>query len=79
MSFLKLFAKKKSPIQRIATQSVTDTIARAMEQADRMERVVIIYETVEGEKSPGGMLVQEDTTFPAINWMLDQAKKWVIE
>jgi hypothetical protein len=79
MKILKLFSKKKPQITRIASKSVTDTIARAMEEADRIKVIVIVYETLDGDDSPGGLLLQDDVEFSTINWLLDQAKKWVIE
>jgi hypothetical protein len=77
-AMLSLFQKKKE-WKRLASKSVTETLARAMECADDMDLVVVIYQTKEGCKSPGGVFIQEDTTFSSINWMLDQAKRWILE
>jgi hypothetical protein len=77
---LSLFKKKKEwKADRLASKIVTETLARAMECADDMDLVVVIYQTNEGCKSPGGVFIQEDTTFSSINWMLDQAKRWILE
>lgn len=56
---------------RLATRDVTDTIAHAMEHADEMKTVVILYETKEGVEHPGGMIIQEDITVSKVSWMLD--------
>ena len=76
---LNLFRKKKWKADRIANKSVTEVLARAMEHADRMRTVVVVYDTPEDSDIAGGVIIQEDTTFSSINWMLDQAKKWIIE
>lgn len=62
--------------------SVTDTLMRAMEKADRMRTVVVVYDTTdEYEKEhglTGGVIVQDDTKVSVINWMIDQAKRWLL-
>ena len=73
-----LFKKKQWKADRLASKSVTDVLAKAMESADKMRTVVVIYDTPEDCDSPGGVFIQEDTTFSSINWMLDQAKKWIL-
>jgi len=58
---------------------VTDTIAKAMENADRMKTVIIIYETYEdNKKSSGGILTQENATLSQMNWLIDMAKWWLL-
>ena len=62
--------------------SVTDTLMRAMEKADRMRTVVVVYDTTdEYEKehgTTGGVIVQDDVKVSTINWMIDQAKRWLL-
>jgi len=62
--------------------SVTDTLMRAMEHADRMRTVVVVYDTTdEYEKEhgcSGGVIVQNDTKVSSINWMIDQTKRWLL-
>jgi len=66
-----------------STTSATDTLMKAMEKAERMRTVVIVYDTTdEYEKEhgvTGGVIVQEDVKCSAINWMIDQAKRWLLE
>jgi hypothetical protein len=65
-----------------AGQSATDTLMKAMEKADRMRTVVVVYDTTdEFEKDTGitgGVIVQDDTKVSSINWMIDQAKRWLL-
>jgi len=57
---------------------VTDTIAKAMELAEKMKTVVIIYETYEdNEETSGGVLTQDGATLSQMNWLLDVAKAWL--
>lgn len=66
--------------ERIECQkSVTDTLMKAMEKADDMKQVIVIYETHEDNKSAsGGIFTQDEMTLSKINWLLDMGKKWVI-
>lgn len=58
---------------------VTDTIAKAMENADKMKTVIIIYETYEDNKtSTGGVLTQENASLSQMNWLIDMAKWWLL-
>jgi hypothetical protein len=69
--------------QRIASKSVTDSIAKAMENADKMKKCVIIYEVTEeieaAENITYGVIVPEDQTLEAINYLLDVGKRWVFD
>jgi hypothetical protein len=73
------FSRKTPRPVFLASKSVTDTIATAMENADKMKTVLIIYESKDGEDVPGGILVQDDVSFSSLNWLVDQAKRWIIE
>jgi hypothetical protein len=67
-------------MKRIASKTVTDTLALAMEGADQMKNVVVLYETIEAEdkeKPAFGMYVNEDVTLETFNYMLDNAKHWI--
>jgi hypothetical protein len=60
-------------------EDVTATIARAMETADQMKTVVIVYETYEdNKKSTGGVITQDTATLAQINWLIDMAKAWLM-
>jgi hypothetical protein len=65
-----------------AGQSATDTLMKAMEKADRMRTVVVVYDTTDefekAEGITGGVIVQDDTKVSSINWMIDQAKRWLL-
>jgi phenylpyruvate tautomerase PptA (4-oxalocrotonate tautomerase family) len=71
--------KREWKADRLASKSVTDVLAKAMENADKMRTVVVIYDTPEDAEYPGGIFVQEDTTLSSILWMLEQAKKWIVD
>ncbi len=47
-----------------------------------MRTVVVVYDTTdEFEKDTGitgGVIVQDETTVSSINWMIDQAKRWLL-
>jgi hypothetical protein len=65
-------------MEKIATKDVTEAIARAMENVDKMKRVVIIYETTDDiTTSTGGVIVNDEATLSQINWLLDMGKQWL--
>jgi hypothetical protein len=66
-------------MERFDCETVTDTIARAMENAEKMKSVVILYESVEGEKSAGGIITQGNMTLATLNYLLDLGKRWIFE
>jgi hypothetical protein len=63
---------------RISKSTVTEAIMSAMEEAGRIKHVVIIYETVEGEKATHGVVTDDDLTLADANFMLDVGKKWMV-
>jgi hypothetical protein len=71
--------KREWKADRLASKSVTDVLAKAMENADKMRTVVVIYDTPDDCEEPGGLFIQEDVTFSSILWMLEQAKKWIVD
>jgi len=64
--------------ERILKSTVTEAMMSAMEQAGRIRHVVIIYETVEGEKSTHGVIADEELTTEGANYLLDVGKKWML-
>lgn len=70
---------EKTKLERVnCGQSVTDTLMRAMESADKMKQVIILYETHEDNTSAsGGVFTQDDMTLAKINWLLDMGKQWL--
>lgn len=63
----------------LATRDVTQTIAEAMENADRMKHVLIIYSTVDGERAAYGLHNDERLTLKEMNYMVDIAKSWCLQ
>lgn len=64
--------------QKICESSVTEAIAKAMENADRMKQVVIIYETNDDQDTSHGVICQGNITREKTNYLLDIAKEWVL-
>jgi hypothetical protein len=64
-------------MKRINCDSVTEALIRAMEYADKMKHVVILYESKEEEDHPGGFFTQDDVTLANINFLLDKVKFWI--
>ncbi len=66
-----------------STTSATDVLMKAMEKAERMRTVVVVYDTTDEYEEEhgvtGGVIAQEDTKVSAINWMIDQAKRWLLD
>jgi hypothetical protein len=50
----------------------------AMEEAGRIKHVVIIYETIEGEKATHGVISDNDISLEGMNFLLDVGKRWVL-
>ena len=66
-------------MELLATRSITETIAKAMEQADRIKNIVIIYETNDDEKTSHGICVPGAMTLAQINFLCDVGKEYVFE
>jgi S-adenosylmethionine synthetase len=66
-------------MQKIASKDVTETLARAMEHADRMKHVLIIYETKEGEETSFGFFQNDELDVKTANYMNDVFKAWVLD
>lgn len=72
------------PFEKIAAKDITEALATAMERADKMRTVIVIYDTTEEyEKESGGkthgVIINDDCTLSAANFLLDIGKKWVLE
>lgn len=78
---LKLFPKKeirnKTTFNHTARKDVVEAIAEAMETADRMRHVIILYETIESDESSGGIISDDEITLSKTNYLLDMGKKWI--
>lgn len=64
-------------IQHIAAKNVTECLAHAMENADKMKHVMVIYETHDDDPNPGGWHSTEGMTIATMNYLLDLGKKWI--
>jgi hypothetical protein len=65
-------------VKRIDCNSVTETLAQAMEHAEEMKNVVVLYETKDEYAHPGGMFTQKDMTLSTLNWLFDLGKSWLL-
>lgn len=65
-------------MEKIASKDVTDTLASAMERADRMKHVLIIYETKEGEKATYGFVMNDEVDLKTANYMADVFKSYIL-
>lgn len=73
--------KVGTKLQRIASKDVTDSIARAMEKADDMKSVIIIYELrddYEG-RATHGVIIPDDLTMAGANYLMDVGKRWIFD
>jgi len=66
-------------MERMATKDVTEALARAMEYADRMRNVVILYDSHDGDPNPGGMISNDEMTIAELNYLFDLGKKWIFD
>lgn len=62
----------------LSGQSVEDVLIRAMEHADSMKHVCVVYETKDEIDYPGGFFMQKDMTLSQVNWLLDLGKTWIL-
>jgi hypothetical protein len=69
----------KKPLQKLASKDVTDTLAMAMEHADRMKNILIIYETVDGDEHGAGFMQNDELDLKSANYMCDIFKSYVLQ
>lgn len=65
-------------MKRINKDTATDCLLEAMEHADEMQHVIVIYETKEGNKNTHGAIVTKDSTLAQLGFLLDVTKSWLI-
>ena len=65
-------------MNRINCNDVTETLMRAVEHADKMKYVIVLYESKDDEAVPGGVFTQDDVTLAQMNWLVDGFKHWLI-
>jgi hypothetical protein len=63
-------------MDRLKCSTVTDTLMQAMERAEDMEDVVIIYYAKDGCK--GSMFCSEGMKSSDTLWLLEQFKAWLL-
>jgi hypothetical protein len=67
-------------LRKIATKDVTEAIAKAMEHADDIQNIVILYETHEDNKiTTGEVIVNDECTMSKMNFLLDLGKWWIFK
>jgi hypothetical protein len=70
--------EEKTEKRILGGKSVTDTLMSAMENAERMKHVIVLYETQhDNKRASGGIYTQDDMTLAQINWLLDMGKHWL--
>lgn len=65
-------------MKRINKDTATDCLLEAMEHADEMQHVIVIYETKEGNNNTHGAIVTKDSTLAQLGFLLDVTKSWLI-
>jgi len=65
--------------KRTNFNDVTETLAKAMEAADDMEYVVVLYSAKKELNRSGGIFTQDDVKCSEINWLFDCGKMWLLE
>jgi hypothetical protein len=65
-------------VKRINKDTATDCLLEAMEHADEMQHVIVIYETKEGNNNTHGAIVTKDSTLAQLGFLLDVTKSWLI-
>jgi hypothetical protein len=69
-------------MERIRCTTVTDTLLKAMEKADKMDGVLVLYykksDSAGSDYEVGCSLGSDDMRADAILWLLEQYKAWVL-
>lgn len=64
-------------MKRIEKNSVTDVLMDAMENAESMEHVIVLYQTKKDCDSPIGFYTTADTEVAMANYLVDSFKAWM--
>jgi len=64
-------------MKRINKSSVTDSLLEALENAENMEHVIILYQNKKDQESPMGFITTEDTEVATANYLVDSFKSWL--
>lgn len=66
-------------MERIQCTSVTDTLMRAMEKADSMDGVLVLYYRKDGDDTEiGCSLGSDNMKADSVLWLLEQYKIWLL-
>jgi hypothetical protein len=64
-------------MKRINKNSVTDSLMEALENAESMEHVVILYQNKPDSETSTGFIITKDTEISTANYLLDTFKAWL--
>lgn len=65
-------------MKRIIANSITEAIAEAMEKADDMECIIILYQNKPGCEINHGFITDPDSSVATANWLVDSFKAWAL-
>jgi len=63
-------------MRRVTCSTVTDTLMKAVEHADDMEDVLVVYYAKEGAK--GSMFCNEGMKTSDMLWLIEKLKLWLL-
>jgi hypothetical protein len=64
-------------MKRIAVGNASETLITALENAENMRHVLILYDTKDGVDHDHGMFIDKEMDAGCMNYMLDVAKFWI--
>jgi hypothetical protein len=67
--------------KELAAEDVTETIATAMQKADVIKTILIVFEYKEDYEGGAthGVIIPDETTIAQANFLVDVAKRWLLE
>lgn len=68
-------------MKRIISNSVSDALMSVLEEAERIDQIVILYRykgTAGEEPAHYGIHNDKDMTLESVNWLVDVFKGWVL-
>lgn len=66
-------------MDKLECHSPTEALIKALEKADKMKYVAIVYETLDGESKPYGIIIQQDMTVAQVNYLVDVIKCYLLK
>lgn len=64
-------------MKRINKNSVTDALMEALENAESMEHVVILYQNKPDCETANGFITTKETEIATANYLVDTFKAWM--